>query len=62
KFASSLLNLERHLENNYSAPDATVNISIILQNLGLLDRVAVTWDNLAATADHAVNAKYPFSF
>ncbi|UCC98330.1 MAG: tetratricopeptide repeat protein [Phycisphaerales bacterium] len=62
KFASSLLNLERHLENNYSAPDATVNISIILQNLGLLDRAAVTWDNLSATADHAVNAKYPFSF
>jgi len=63
KFASSLINLERHLENNFSASDdATVNISIILQNLGLLDRVAVTWDNLAATADHAVNSKYPFSF
>ncbi len=62
KFASSLINLERQLENNFSASDATVNISIILQNLGLLDRVAVTWDNLAATADHAVNSKYPFSF
>jgi len=61
KFASSLINLERHLENNFSSPDATVNISVILQNLGLLDRVAVTWDNLAETADHAVNADYPFS-
>jgi len=62
KFASSLINLERQLENNLSESDATVNISIILQNLGLLDREAVTWDNLAATADHAVNSKYPFSF
>jgi tetratricopeptide (TPR) repeat protein len=61
KFASSLINLERHLENNFSSPDATVNISIILQNLGLLDRVTTTWDNLADTADHAVNVNYPFS-
>ncbi len=60
KFASSLINLERHLEKNLSSPDATVNISIILQNLGLLDRVTVTWDNLADTADHAVNANFPF--
>ena len=61
KFASSLINLERQLESNFSASDATVNISIILQNLGLLDRVAVTWENLEATADHAANSNYPFS-
>lgn len=61
KFASSLINLEHQLESNFSASDATVNISIILQNLGLLDRVTVTWDNLAATADQATNLNYPFS-
>ena len=60
KFASSLINLERFLENNFACPDATVNISIILQNLGLLDRVTAMWDNLSDTANQAVNANYPF--
>jgi tetratricopeptide (TPR) repeat protein len=60
KFASSLMNLERHLENNFARPDAAVNISIVLQNLGLLDRVTTMWDNLSDTADQAINADYPF--
>jgi len=60
KFASSLMNLERHLQANFSSADATVNISIILQNLGLLDRVAATWDSLAETANQAVSADHPF--
>jgi len=61
KFASSLMNLERHLESNFARPDAAVNISIVLQNLGLLDRVTTMWDNLSDTADQAINADYPFS-
>ena len=61
KFASSLMNLERYLEANYSRSDAVVNISIILQNLGLLDRVAATWDNLAETANLALDVNHPFS-
>jgi len=60
KFASSLINLERHLENNFACPDASVNISIVLQNLGLLDRVTATWESLSDTADQAINANYPF--
>jgi len=60
KFASSLMNLERHLEKNFACPDAAVNISIVLQNLGLLDRVTTMWDNLSDTADQAINADYPF--
>jgi tetratricopeptide (TPR) repeat protein len=59
KFASSLINLDRHLHNNFAAVDATVNISIVLQNLGLLDRVAAMWENLSDTADHAVTAGRP---
>ena len=61
KFASSLINLERLLEDNFACPDATVNISIVLQNLGLLDRVTAMWDNLSDTANQAINANYPFS-
>ncbi|MHC4105254.1 MAG: tetratricopeptide repeat protein [Planctomycetota bacterium] len=61
KFASSLINLERQLEDNFASSDATFNISIVLQNLGLLDRVTATWDNLSDTADQAINVNYPFS-
>jgi len=59
KFASSLINLERYLEQNFACSDATVNISIILQNLGLLDRVAATWDSLTDTANQAIRADRP---
>ncbi len=60
KFASSLLNLEHQLENNYASPEASVNISIILQNLGLLDRTAAMWDSLVETASFAINSDYQF--
>jgi tetratricopeptide (TPR) repeat protein len=55
KFASSLINLNRRLENNFTSVDATVNISVVLQNLGLLDRAAAMWDNLSDTANQALN-------
>ncbi len=61
KFASSLINLEHYLEGNYASSDATVNISIILQNLGLLDRVTAMWDNLTDTASRVIGTDYPFS-
>ncbi len=53
KFASSLFNLERYMENNYSCPDASMNISIVLQNIGLLDRADFMLDNLSDMANHA---------
>jgi tetratricopeptide (TPR) repeat protein len=61
RFASSLLNLERHLAENFTCPDASINISIVLQNLGLLDRATATWDNLSATTDHALRSYHGFS-
>jgi tetratricopeptide (TPR) repeat protein len=55
KFASSLINLNRLLENNFTCADATVNVSVVLQNLGLLDRATAMWDNLSDTAAQALN-------
>jgi len=57
KFASSLFNLERFLENNFACPDASVNVSIVLQNLGLLDRVTTMWDNISDMAGNCVQIK-----
>ncbi|MHC4110670.1 MAG: tetratricopeptide repeat protein [Planctomycetota bacterium] len=61
KFASSLINLDRLLKKNFTRADATVNISIVLQNLGLLDRVTATWDNLSDTTSQAIGPNRPFS-
>lgn len=60
KFASSLLNLEHYLEKNFARSDATVNISVILQNLGLLDRTAATWESLNNIANEAIEADNSF--
>jgi len=59
KFASSLMNLEHYMENNFASADTTVNISIVLENLGLLDRAAAMWDNLSDTTNRAMNTNYP---
>jgi tetratricopeptide (TPR) repeat protein len=58
-FASSLLNLDRLLAENFACGNATVNISIALQNLGLLDRASAMWDNLSDTANHAISTDQP---
>jgi tetratricopeptide (TPR) repeat protein len=60
KFASSLLNLDHFMESNFACTDSAVNISIVLQNLGLLDRATAMWDNLSDTAYHARIAYYGF--
>jgi tetratricopeptide (TPR) repeat protein len=51
KFASCLLDLEQWLHETLASSDAVVNISIVLQNLGLLDPANSTWDNLAPLVD-----------
>ncbi len=56
RFASSLFNLDRYMEHNFALAETAVNISIVLQNLGLLDRVAAMWENLSETADRAIDA------
>jgi tetratricopeptide (TPR) repeat protein len=50
RFASSLINLINSLEENYTQADPAVNISVVLQNLGLLDRASIMWENLIETA------------
>jgi len=60
RFAGSLINLETNMEKNFAQMDATVNISIVLQNLGLLDRAEAMWDNLSDTTEHAIGRGGPF--
>jgi tetratricopeptide (TPR) repeat protein len=60
KFASSLINLDRQMLNNFTQTDAATNISVILQNLGLLDRVSIMWENLYQTAQQAIDSEKLF--
>jgi tetratricopeptide (TPR) repeat protein len=54
KFASSLMNLERQIDGNLGSNiDPAVNISIVLQNMGLSDPVGLMWENLCQTVGHA---------
>jgi hypothetical protein len=55
------MNLDRLLENNFTCADSAVNISVVLQNLGLLDRVTAMWENLSDTANQATDISYPFA-
>jgi tetratricopeptide (TPR) repeat protein len=54
KFASSLINLERNMDSNFATSEITTNVSVVLQNLELLDRATAMWDNLSDTATHAI--------
>jgi len=58
RFASSLINLDNYMETNFTIADPAINISIVLQNLGLLDRADAMWDNLSDTASQATNTKF----
>jgi len=35
-----------------------MNVEIVLENLGLVDRAIATWDRLTETAKTAISARY----
>lgn len=53
KFASSLMDMQNYTDDNLAENHPAFNVSIILQNLGLLDRTVATWENLTDTAVRA---------
>jgi len=55
RFASSLFNLHRHMLTNFGCEDTAVQVSIALQNLGLIDRVSAIWENLNEVATSSLN-------
>ena len=54
KFACSLLNLENLMQDNFADSNAASNISIVLQNLGLIDKATFLWENLDETIRQAI--------
>ncbi len=58
KFAGALSNLETQMKQNFADPDAIVNIEVVLENLGLVDRAITTWDRLTEAARYAISARY----
>lgn len=61
KFASSVINFENNLHNDITGcSNISFNISIVLQNLGLLDRTVLMWENLLDTTRQALKSKDAF--
>jgi len=58
KFAEALCNLDNMMKDNFTEPDAVVNVKVVLENLGLVDRAISTWDTLTETAHNAISARY----
>ena len=50
KFAEALCTMNDTMRANFTQSDALVNIEVVLENLGLIDRVTATWDRLSQTA------------
>lgn len=58
KFAEALCALENTMKDNFTQSDAIVNIEVVLENLGLVDRAIATWDRLNETAHNALGARF----
>ena len=58
KFAKALVTLNKAMQENFTEPDTVVNVQVVLENLGLVDRAITTWDRLTETAHHAISARY----
>ena len=48
RFAQAICTLQNRLGGDFTEPDARVNIEVVLENLGLVDRAVATWDRLTA--------------
>ena len=58
KFAVAIQGLENSMTDNLTDSDATENIQVVLENLGLVDRATATWDRLTAMTRSAIGARY----
>jgi hypothetical protein len=47
------MDMQSYADDNLAENHPAFNVSIILQNLGLLDRTVATWENLTDTAVRA---------
>lgn len=57
RFAKALSSLESTMKANFTEPDALLNIEVVLENLGLIDRVSATWDRLTEAAKKVADMK-----
>jgi len=58
RFGQAMANMEAAMKDNFTDPDAGLNIAVVLENLGLIDRATATWDRLTETAHHAISAGF----
>ncbi len=57
RFAQAIQALQSRMKNSLMESDAVVNVMVVLENLGLIDRATTTWERLNETALHAVGER-----
>lgn len=55
QFLKTAEQLQSSLNRNLAETAAAANLSVVLQNLGLADRVSAVWNGFDATADNNSN-------
>jgi len=58
RFARALCKLQDTMKNNFTQSDAIMNVSVVLENLGLVDRASSTWDRLTEAANNTKNTHH----
>ena len=58
KFASALSNMARQMDKDLPTAESIVSVEVVLENLGLVDRAATTWERLTETAHAAISERY----
>lgn len=54
KFVSAINKLQTSFKENFTEADAVINVSLVLQNLGLIDKATAAWQYLTETAKHTM--------
>jgi tetratricopeptide (TPR) repeat protein len=57
RFAQAMQTLQSRMKDSLMESDALVNVMVVLENLGLIDRATTTWERLNETALHAVGER-----
>ena len=58
KFASAVHTATKQLKKNMHETETVVNIDVVLENLGLVDRASTCWSRLTETSHAAISQRY----
>ena len=58
KFSSALASMARQMKKKTTTAETIVNVEVVLENLGLVDRAATFWERMTETTNAAISERY----